>query len=353
MARSTIGRRLVEATAHMPLDAKRKPSRQSGVESWFPYYAGYTEEFARSVLQTFDHPSELTVLDPWNGSGTTTRVARSLGCRAFGFDINPVVGLVALAKVVSYRDTREALDTARALSDSAAVDIAEDDALLAWLAPSTVRHYRGIEAKLLSSTSGRANLLSPNLSIQPRAAFLILALIREAREVACVAAGSNPTWLRPGVGRRKSVRSIGKRWLRRVESMASQLSSDRGQLLKTEWTGRIGVADSRNLPIPDESIDVVLTSPPYCTRIDYVVSSSFELAALGVRSTDEGYRDLRRDTMGTPLARRGAPRGIPRDWPAPVRRILSEIRCHPSRDSRSYYYKTYWQYFADARASLR
>ena len=43
--------RLRQAAASLPLDAKRRPTGQCGIESWYPYYAGFTEDFARGVLE--------------------------------------------------------------------------------------------------------------------------------------------------------------------------------------------------------------------------------------------------------------------------------------------------------------
>ena len=57
--------------------------------------------------------------------------------------------------------------------------------------------------------------------------------------------------------------------------------------------------------------------------------------------------------MGTPLARKGPPPDVPEAWPRSVSTLLRAIRKHPSKASRSYYYKTFWQHFDDATASLR
>ena len=40
-----------------------------------------------------------TVLDPWNGTGTTTQVACEKGISSVGVDINPVANLIAKSKV--------------------------------------------------------------------------------------------------------------------------------------------------------------------------------------------------------------------------------------------------------------
>jgi len=112
------------------------------------------------------------------------------------------------------------------------------------------------------------------------------------------------------------------------------------------------LGDAKSLPIDDEQVDLVVTSPPYCTRIDYAVSSSFELAALGVGGDMPAYRALRRSLMGTPLARAGAVPQSPTRWPESLRVLLEAIRTHKSKASSSYYFKTFHQYFADAETSL-
>ena len=48
-----------------------QPERQ---KDWYPYYAGYTTAFAAGVFEAYLSGAE-SVLDPWNGSGTTTAVA--------------------------------------------------------------------------------------------------------------------------------------------------------------------------------------------------------------------------------------------------------------------------------------
>jgi len=91
-----------------------KPTRKrTGVEAWFPYYAGYSSEFVRKALSGLGVTPGCTVLDPWNGSGTTTSVADALGFRAIGFDINPVAALVAAARLTRAEDATHSSGLAR------------------------------------------------------------------------------------------------------------------------------------------------------------------------------------------------------------------------------------------------
>lgn len=61
------------------LSPKRNKRLQTGWEGFFPYYVGYPELFARELLQSAKLPRHAVVLDPWNGSGTTTYTASAMG----------------------------------------------------------------------------------------------------------------------------------------------------------------------------------------------------------------------------------------------------------------------------------
>jgi hypothetical protein len=119
---------------------------------------------------------------------------------------------------------------------------------------------------------------------------------------------------------------------------APPLSGETGQ-------SKIVAGDARALPFEDRSVDFVLTSPPYCTRLDYPISTSFELAALGM-DPDVSLRDLRYASMGTPLIRKTE--SLEPAWPASVDKLLTRIEAHQSKNSDTYYLPTYRQYFGDA-----
>jgi hypothetical protein len=245
---------------------------------------------------------------------------------------------------------------ANRISKVAPFDVDDADPLRAWLAPTVVGQYRAIERTLLAEMATTASGESARAlsgHFPPLVSFLLLALIRTAREFATVTQGTNPTWIRPGCQRKRAIRTLGARWTSQVAAMADELHEAQAAEAAKPWSGSIAVADSRSLPVDDDSVDLILTSPPYCTRIDYVVSTSFELAALGLAEGSKEYQDLRRASMGAPLARKGARPEVPSDWPPLVAKLLSAIRAHPSKASGSYYYKTFWQYFCDALGSLK
>jgi DNA modification methylase len=62
----------------------------------------------------------------------------------------------------------------------------------------------------------------------------------------------------------------------------------------------IKIGDARDLALPDKSIDLILTSPPYLNAIDYIRCSKFSLVWMGYNVAD--LRQVRADSVGTEAA---------------------------------------------------
>ncbi len=120
--------------------------------------------------------------------------------------------------------------------------------------------------------------------------------------------------------------------------MQSSLLEEHRQHCKSKIT----TATSRDLPICSSSIDLVLTSPPYCTRIDYANSTKAELAVLGIAG--EAYKQLRRAMLGTPTVPSTQP-VQQSSWGQTCSKFLEQLYAHKSYASKGYYFKNHLQYF--------
>lgn len=329
----------------------KRSRRPRGAEAWYPYYAGYGESFVNGALDALKLEPESCVLDPWNGSGTTTRVVQRRGLRAIGVDINPIATIVASAKTASCADASHlrglAEDVVAAARDA---EVAKSDPLLGWLSPRPAAFVRAAHGRILHllATRPTGGVVDPLAeTLPPLASFLTVCLLRAVRDCANPVTGSNPTWQREEA-RRVTTKLLADAFLERVTAFAQDLGTTEGDKPPT-----IILGDARNLSwCADASVDAVVTSPPYCTRLDYVVSTSMELAVLGVARHATAFHALRLRTTGTPLTRQREIPDPPSAWGPMVTQVLGAIRDHSSPDSRSYYYKSYWQYFADICAAL-
>jgi hypothetical protein len=111
----------------------------------------------------------------------------------------------------------------------------------------------------------------------------------------------------------------------------------------------INLADSRSLPNATCSVDAVISSPPYCTRIDYAVMTRAELAVLGY--DHQMLRELRDQMIGTSTIASAASKASGR-WGIACNQFLQAVKIHTSHASSSYYYKSHVQYFAALYQSL-
>jgi DNA modification methylase len=315
-----------------PLTPKRLKA-DAGIDALYPYYAGFSTRFAVQTLRELCLRTGATVLDPWNGSGTTTTAAASLGLHAVGVDLNPFAGVIASAKLAR----RGASDRFRGIAGSLSRTAAraegpndEDDPLREWLPAGSAHYVRELVRSIGLDTSKPSRTGS----------VLALALARALRPLVTTPT-KNPTWTVPS-GRRLSTTKITTRFREELQAVTDALQSGRrtqAEILK---------GDARKLAIEDGSVDAVLTSPPYLTRIDYATKTGFELALLGMNADDT----LRTDLMGTTALRAKGRTTISRAFPVQVRAALSRIRHHPSHRSEEYYFRNMLQYFDDARAAL-
>lgn len=336
-----------------------KPSvRRTGIESWFPYYAGYSAQFVEETLLCLDMRPRARVLDPWNGSGTSTAVADRLGCDAIGFDINPVAVLVASARLVRAQDALHSdglVQEILTIADRVNYESTKADPLTPWLSRRIRNRFRALESailELLGCRNGRR--LDPTKdAMPPFASFLMLSLIRAAKKFVQKLNTSNPTWSQPERAGDATPNRLDKAFVQMVRICAEDVGREL-LLSSTRLTASYSqLADSRYLPLEPNSVDAVVTSPPYCTRLDYVKATEFELAALGVSTDDSFYRLLRESAMGTNLIRDSLDIASKNRLPSKVSTLLKQIASHPSKASNGYYRKHFSQYFEDAQRSIR
>jgi hypothetical protein len=133
-------------------------------ESWFDYYAGFSAAFVRTVLERLLPDLEGRVMDPWNGSGTTTTTAHELGVCSTGIDINPVMAVVAKSKLLAPGVQESLLPLAEdivAKARTAPGELCPDDPLLEWFSPAGAQGIRSVEQairKLLTPVKPHGDL---------------------------------------------------------------------------------------------------------------------------------------------------------------------------------------------------
>lgn len=329
--------------------------KQNGVPhvgrmNWFPYYAGFSSVFVDSVMRVLRCSSKTTVCDPWNGAGTTTQTAFDAGVPSIGFDLNPVMTSVALARTVSPQSAGETAERHRSLISDArrrrSQKIHADDPLRVWFTDDVVRGIRFVAAAINESCDTTVE--------RNQKALHETAVFRTMKTMLTPFRSSNPTWIRRPESNQRvcgTVRDFLDAYDETARSMFADLRDEAVDTTMSEPPVWIETASSLKLPVKECSIHRVIGSPPYCTRIDYAVTTSVELAYLGYDITSN-ERSMRHSMTGTSTIRPKQPK-ILDAWGTTCCTFLNAIRRHPSKASESYYLKTHLQYFDDLYRSLQ
>lgn len=351
---SCLDKPILATYVKLAITNPKRGAAQTGRDQWFPYYAGFSSEFADQLIASSSLAKGSAVMDPWNGSGTTTSFAVLNGYRAVGFDLNPVMAVVAKARLLPQCEIASVAPLlADILKKAARAKSTPEvgDPLRIWFAPdaaATVRRIeRAIYVLLVSAEAPNRNALESIQELSSLAAFFYVALFRTVRSLLDRFIGSNPTWItRPRTTHsrvRPAASNVGECFANYVTQMASA-SATSADFGSPALDSTVEMASSESLPVRRATIDFVLSSPPYCTRIDYGVATMPELAVLGFQ-VDTRLRELRARLIGTPTIHAEIPKPNA-SWGNTCLALLKRIENHPSKAAKSYYHKTYVQYFA-------
>ncbi len=333
---------------------KRTASREV-FEQLYPYYAGFPESFAHDILSSSSISPGSLIYDPWNGSGTTTSTASRLGFPAIGYDLNPVMVIVAKARLLQaseYSCLRPLAELILERASSAHNGMTKNDPLALWFQPATARAIRSIEQSC-RETLVDGTAASDVDKFSSLAAAFYMALFSVTRKMASTFRTSNPTWIRLPKDKTERIRVSKKEihlaFIETIEAIRVHLAYRQVDLFQ-RMSCQIKTADATTT-VPDQLVDCVLTSPPYCTRIDYTAATRVELAIIQpVAGVDA--ETLRSKMIGTTkVPTEKVPLGA--EWGAACLAFLSAVREHPSKASSGYYYFTHVDYYDKMYRSIR
>lgn len=330
------------------LNPKKGNTSYNNRANWYDYYAGYSPKFALQILSSVGVKAKSTVLDPWNGIGTTTLAASALGVPAIGYDLNPVPVIVAKALILSTGEKQSIKPLLKEIiAKSSKFASGEVEPFLTWFDKDTCSHLRGIEKAvqflLVEGSEEDRFILDDIEKVSEMASFFYVALFRTLRILVDEFIGSNPTWVKKAKDNhlsfgRKIITSLFEGEVEKMLSDFEPIFSNR------KWINpSLGIGDSMNILADECAVDFLLTSPPYCTRIDYGVYTMPELAVLGY-DTKSNWSSLRSSLIGTTTVPEKSP-AFDEQWGTTCSEFVEELMNHTSKASQSYYLKNHLQYF--------
>ncbi|CAK2030792.1 putative site-specific DNA-methyltransferase (cytosine-N(4)-specific) [Vibrio crassostreae] len=330
----------------MIYSAKRSAYEKVNVHSWHPYYAGYSECFVNSVLsiESENLTQKSIILDPWVGSGTTGVVCQKKGLNCIGVDINSSMAIFSASKSskILAKLKSESASTLNRIFSRAKKNRTHYDT--SHLNEIMSRSFSLKMTRLLVAIEDE--LYTDSVRVEPFIAFFKSVLLVSNRQLMGYKSGSNPTWFKKTSPTQcLPFTTIEQVYRQNFYSMLSDL--DEIFALQTSDFS-VYESSSISMPVSDDSVDLVITSPPYLTRIDYAVSTQVELLLLGGAKR---YRAIRENTIGTTTIFSQRNYGD-NSWGELCNDVISAINSHPSYSSQNYYIKNKIQYFDSSYQSL-
>jgi DNA modification methylase len=271
-------RNLVTASTQM-VAVKRLPTNTTthghAVHRWFNFIAGFSPELvqacvaARGVCATDD----VRLLDPFSGCGTAPLAARLLGASAVAYEAHPFFAAISEAKANSarYWDSLPAIHAAigRGLLRRDVTGVAISDSAAAFLG----KMFDG--ENLVALHSARRELTEAGLAANP----LALLILSRILDYCCFAATDGIYKAPTSTKRALSPKAA-------MTKVFGTLAEDELEAHIGRDTPRIYAKSSEAMEeLEDNSIDLVVTSPPYLNNFDFAEMTRMYLYFWGMAAT--------------------------------------------------------------------
>ncbi len=269
------------------------------VHDWYRFVLSFPPHLVRNYIEDFGLKTQHTVLDPFCGTGTTLVESKLHGIQCIGLEANPFTHFASAVKVnwqinptLLKECVNEIADSAYEVLESQGID---DDSNFDGDLKDIPLNTLPLEASKL--------LIKGSISTLPLHKILILqdflnkrknepyynhALLALAKVL--VFSVSNLRFgPEVGVGKKKIDAPVIAPWIAEVNRMINDLHSVSGQA----YPGcNVYMADARQIShvLEPQSVDAVITSPPYPNEKDYSRTTRLESVLLGFISNKDDLR---------------------------------------------------------------
>ncbi|MFN8463965.1 MAG: DNA methyltransferase [Caldilineaceae bacterium] len=228
------------------------------------------------ALKEYTQPGEL-VVDPMVGSGTTLVEARLLGRNALGYDIDPLAQLIARVKSRVVDDSKVGVAFERVCAH-----VEQDLGALTQIDPPSVVMERAtppafpnrdywFEPEVSKALALLSFHIAHVLCTQDVREFLWVAFSSLILARTSVANARDIIHSRHHHITHAETPDVMSRFHLRVKQMRRQMLEFKAQCERAplqSWT-RANAGSARSIPLRSASVDLVFTSPPYATALDY------------------------------------------------------------------------------------
>lgn len=262
---SNLNSRNILKTFDVQVDDQWAFSESRSIQSWTHGYHRYPAKFipqlVKKLVENFAQPGYV-IADPFAGCGTTLVECKVHGYQSIGVDINPVAGLITKAKITPIDPDVLKTQIATILpvlskKEFYTPDILPvNDRLDYWFSAETKQQVFKIYSHILEISSFEVKI------------FFLTALSNILK--------TSSRWLqdstKPQIDKNKNTTDPLALFISQIRMMEKRNADFYKYLSKNGYLDlkcEIMLADARDTGLKDDSIDLIITSPPYVTSYEY------------------------------------------------------------------------------------
>lgn len=263
-----------------------------GARTIHPFPARMAPDIAINHLDSVTGESRLVVLDPMCGSGTVLSAAAGKGHVARGFDVDPLAVLMSSVATQAV-DTEEVVAEAeRVCARAQASSVSEPR----WEDPETIKFaeywFAAPQRIQLNRLARQLDRVGDDAVRHALQVALSRIIVTKAPKASLAADTSHS---RPHRVVTESSYDVYRGFEKSVNSL-KRLLDERSIVGQVE----VRRGDARALDLPDASVDLIITSPPYLNAIDYIRGHKMSLIWFGY--TIPELRKTRSNSIGAERA---------------------------------------------------
>lgn len=239
-------------------------SKQLPIHNWFYYKEGFAPQIVEYVLEQEKLKSG-TLFDPFCGCGTSLLAAKNKGLNSVGIDISPIAVLASKVKCEDY-SSEDIMEIRKFLSSVPELREAQYDWQFELFSPRAVFPKSNYNS-LLSLRGAIEHVESDKAS-----RLLMLVLLSIIPQVGI--------FIKDGgvlrIDKRKMAMPVKEAFRRKIKKVLADLET----YPVPGPVPNVSQGDARKLDLQDNSVDIIVTSPPYLNNVDYTKVYGLELSLM-------------------------------------------------------------------------
>lgn len=253
------------------------------IHRWYRYSAGFSAKWVEETVYKYATQSssyfDFKVLDPFAGSGTTLLACDSIGVKSFGYESHPLISQIAKSKLLWDTDINSFSSMAKEILASAK----EMDSELYEYPEIVAKCYDNKNLKQIDSLRKALEFYADDTEPYTLSWMAFISILRGASHA------GTATWQYVLPNKKKQrVTDAYEAYQKQIEVMCEDIFSyQNSDALQQAILFQHDAREECDLLY--NTIDLIITSPPYANNYDYADATRLELSVLG---KIQGWGDL-------------------------------------------------------------